>query len=93
MKPFLHLPRYIMNAEGNGVNVEGRTRPDTIVDYYSGVVDPGVTVVVLHGNCSFLIGMPVKEFDHMLRLYYKYVDLHKSSLPLILSKTDLHSVM
>ena len=92
MMPFLHLPRYIMNANGDGVNVEGRTRPDTIVDYYSGAVDPNVTVVVLHGNCSFLVDMPVKELDSMLKLYYKYVDLHKSSLPLILSKTDLNSV-
>jgi hypothetical protein len=91
MTPFLLLPRYILNADGDGVVVDGRTRPDTIADYYSGAVNPNLTVVVLHGNSSFLIEMPIGEFDNMLKLYYKYIDKHKHSLPLIITPEDLSS--
>lgn len=86
--PFLLLPRYIMNAVGDGVEVEGRCRPDAIADYYSGTVDPNVTVVVLNGNCSFLVGMPINDFDNVLKHYYRYLS-RNTKAPLILSISDV----
>lgn len=91
-QPFIDLERWARNSEDQFASVAGRLRPDEIADYHTGMVDDSCVIVVLKGGSSFAVAMPIAHFDNMLKLYYKYIDLHKKSLPVILTIEDLITV-
>jgi hypothetical protein len=79
--PFIVLPRYILNTDGQGAHVEGRVRPDEVADYYQGI-NEGTVVVLKSGSC-YLLGMEINDFDRVLQAYYRYIQ-GKKDLPVLL---------
>lgn len=80
--PFMELPRLVIGAvpkEGEAqtwYRTTGRLRPDEIADYYSGLNDGSATIVVLKNGNSFMIEMPIDEFDRILSSYYSFINNH-----------------
>lgn len=71
MKPFLKLPKIIINNEDKGFDSVGRIQPDEIADYYTGAYNG--TVVVLRSGSSFLCPLTAEQLDEILQAYQEAV--------------------
>lgn len=67
MLPFLELPMVIANNENQEKEVVVRLQPSEIAYYYPGF-NWGVVAVMKSGS-SYLINLPVEQFDQALSMY------------------------
>lgn len=91
MKPFLKLPKIIINNEDKGFDCTGRIQPDEIADYYPGAYNG--TVVVLRSGSSFLCPLAAEQIDETLKAYYEAVNNNPGVFGIleITPKTKLHA--
>lgn len=71
MLPFLELPMVISNNEGQEKEVSVRIQPSEIAYYYPGF-HWGIVVVMKSGS-SYLLNLPVEQFDATLATYHSSV--------------------
>lgn len=91
MLPFLEVPMCLSNNEKQEKEVTGKIQPVDISYYYPGF-NWGVVVVMKSGS-SYLINLPVEQFDQALALYDKSVKSNAGkfgNLSLTTKKPILH---